>query len=625
MTDSEHIRTLHIQGAQWLYIDAQNGTASRFTAWHGGLDAVQQSRAVRLDDKNVVLESAKNSSVKQSAAPSISALLAQLTALHALDAHSVVFGTRAGQLVLLHLATSKKGRHRAVVLSGQHSSAVTWISHVASTLYSGDEHGGVSESHVTADQLRAGRTLIAADTASRASVTLVSALHGAAQLAVVRGRKLKVWDTKSNNYQSSPHTGNNTWWTCASPPVTDLAVHGEWLCVAAKQRHVQLLHLRNNVVLTMTLDAEVTAIDVNTHTEQQQLHVLGVSERGQVSLWATTPTKTAQLAKPDVVIRVLDQQRKPLKVLAARFISADALHLVTGTAATPEFHRVSYVNDKSRALLREITVTAGEEKTVQSHDDESHVPASVVSAQESGSRAHMLSGMHRAVEDDEDSAPAIENSFAEQLAQQQLNSKKKTAPSAAPRVDSILSWLEQVLATPQQQQAGELHRIIASVHDARIIRDTINRLPLAHVLPLLRLLVHSLHSRPALFGSALVEWIRAVLLQRSAYLMTVPGLVDELSGLYALIEARLQHFNGFLSLHGRLQLVTSLINTKRHGSDYSAGEYEPIAVFHEDEDEDEEDEEDEEGSNDVDESDQDSEIEGAQDNDEDLEMYDDDE
>jgi hypothetical protein len=192
MTDSEHIRTLHIQGAQWLYIDAQNGTASRFTAWHGGLDAVQQSRVVRLDDKNVVLESAKNSSVKQSAAPSISALLAQLTALHALDAHSVVFGTRAGQLVLLHLATSKKGRHRAVVLSGQHSSAVTWISHVASTLYSGDEHGGVSESHVTADQLRADRTLITADTASRASVTLVSALHGAAQLAVVRGRKLKV-------------------------------------------------------------------------------------------------------------------------------------------------------------------------------------------------------------------------------------------------------------------------------------------------------------------------------------------------------------------------------------------------------------------------------------------------
>jgi len=135
-----------------------------------------------------------------------------------------------------------------------------------------------------------------------------------------------------------------------------------------------------------------------------------------------------------------------------------------------------------------------------------------------------------------------------------------------------------------------------------------------------------LHTRPALFGSALVEWIRAVLLQRSAYLMTVPGLVDELSGLYALIEARLQHFNSFLSLHGRLQLVTSLINTKRHGSDYSTGEYEPIAVFHEDEDNDDEDEDEEdEDENDVEDSDQDSEIEGAEDNDdEDLEMYDDD-
>ncbi len=375
----------------------------------------------------------------------------------------------------------------------------------------------------------------------------------------------------------------------------------------------------------MTLDADVIAMDVNPHTTQQ-MHVLGVSERGQISLWALTPTQTAQLAKPDVVIRVLDQQRKPLKVLAARFISADSLYLVTGTAAAPEFHRVSYVSDKSRALLREITVTAGEEKTQQTRQDETHVPASVVSAHESGSRAHMLA-MQRASEDEEETAAPLENSFAEQLARQELANKKKSTPAAAPRVDSILSWLEQVLNTPQQQQAAELHRIIASVHDARIIRDTINRLPLAHVLPLLRLLVHSLHTRPALFGSALVEWIRAVLLQRSAYLMTVPGLVDELSGLYALIEARLQHFNAFLSLHGRLQLVTSLINTKRHGSDYSVGEYEPIAVFHEDEDNDDEDEDEEGGDeNDVEDSDQDSEIEGAEDNEDgDLEMYDDDE
>ena len=99
-----------------------------------------------------------------------------------------------------------------------------------------------------------------------------------------------------------------------------------------------------------------------------------------------------------------------------------------------------------------------------------------------------------------------------------------------------------------------------------------------------------------------------------AYLMTVPGLVDELSELYALIEARLQHFTGFLSLHGRLQLVTSLINTKRHGADYGAGEYEPIAVFHEDEDGDEDEDDDEEDDEDDEEQDndvEDSEIEGA--------------
>ncbi len=250
MTDSEHIRTLHIQGTQWLYIDAQNGTASRFTAWHGGLDAVQSARAVRLDDKNVVLETAKNSNAKNSTVPSISALLSQLTALHALDAHSVVFGTRAGQLVLLQLATSKKGRHRAVVLSGQHSCAVTCISHVESTVYSSDEHGGVSESHVTADQLRASRVLISGDSASRASVALVSALHGTQQLAVMQGRKLKVWDSKSNNYQSSPHAHSTTWWSCATPPVTQLTVQGEWLCAAAKQRHVHLLHLHDNIVLS---------------------------------------------------------------------------------------------------------------------------------------------------------------------------------------------------------------------------------------------------------------------------------------------------------------------------------------------------------------------------------------
>lgn len=69
-------------------------------------------------------------------------------------------------------------------------------------------------------------------------------------------------------------------------------------------------------------------------------------------------------------------------------------------------------------------------------------------------------------------------------------------------------------------------------------------------------LMEKFEARPSR-GAALVPWLRAVMVQHTAYLMTVPGLVHKLARLYQTVDARLVVFKKLLKLSGRLDLVLS--------------------------------------------------------------------
>jgi U3 small nucleolar RNA-associated protein 5 len=101
--------------------------------------------------------------------------------------------------------------------------------------------------------------------------------------------------------------------------------------------------------------------------------------------------------------------------------------------------------------------------------------------------------------------------------------------------------------------------------DLRLIFNTVHRLPTAFVVPFLKQVVRRFQSRPGR-GIKLAKWIKAVLLIHMAYLMTVPGLTNELGPLYQTIDMRLAAFKKLLRLQGRLDVLDQHIRLRQEAA-----------------------------------------------------------
>jgi U3 small nucleolar RNA-associated protein 5 len=87
-----------------------------------------------------------------------------------------------------------------------------------------------------------------------------------------------------------------------------------------------------------------------------------------------------------------------------------------------------------------------------------------------------------------------------------------------------------------------------------VVRQTLRRLPLGLVLPLLQQLARLLETSPGR-GLELSLWVHHLLTQHSAYLMTQPQLVAILSSFYQVLEARSSVYDKLCRIHGKLGLM----------------------------------------------------------------------
>ncbi|KAM5531510.1 hypothetical protein V8D89_014835 [Ganoderma adspersum] len=114
--------------------------------------------------------------------------------------------------------------------------------------------------------------------------------------------------------------------------------------------------------------------------------------------------------------------------------------------------------------------------------------------------------------------------------------------------------------------------------DATLIRNTVRRLPPQLAVPLVTACVERLGrgargnalkggggGASSQRGTALINWVKAVLATHSGHLMTMPDLVARLSGLHATLTQRLTLQESLLSLSGRLDMVMSQIEMRSSG------------------------------------------------------------
>ena len=165
---------------------------------------------------------------------------------------------------------------------------------------------------------------------------------------------------------------------------------------------------------------------------------------------------------------------------------------------------------------------------------------------------------------------------------QVLERVEKNVPGkrVVPKADSLQQMLLQALRTQDKTLLEEC----LVVGDARVIYNTVQRLPSPFVLTLLKEIVQRFQARPGR-GRTLARWIRSILLVHMSYLMTMPSLTVELAPLYQLVDERLSNFKKLLRLQGRLDVIEHQVRQRKEAAEQSKSEeqdlQEPMYIYDE--------------------------------------------
>ncbi|OBZ78930.1 U3 small nucleolar RNA-associated protein 5 [Grifola frondosa] len=172
-------------------------------------------------------------------------------------------------------------------------------------------------------------------------------------------------------------------------------------------------------------------------------------------------------------------------------------------------------------------------------------------------------------EDEEDAeGPSIAGAHA-------TSSKRKRDDAQGPVPASSLT---RTLIQALHSSDSRLLETCLAHSNAGLIRNTVRKLPPQLAAPLILACVERLGrgargnnmkggggGASSQRGTALINWVKAVLTAHSGHLMTMPDLVARLSGLHATLTSRLTLQESLLSLSGRLDMVISQIDMRSSG------------------------------------------------------------
>ncbi|KAF9345877.1 WD repeat-containing protein 43 [Mortierella sp. AD094] len=374
-------------------------------------------------------------------------------------------------------------------------------------------------------------------------------------------------------------------------------------------------------ITALTLDNTVSHVDISANNA-----VLAISEEGTAGLWQNaqnasgTSSGSAKANKKkryttracDCSIKVESSRddKALIPLLAGAFTPQGQMILARGSTIKPVFEKVDFQNEdgslKEKELIMSRTPVTGflmdesaqaanNLKATKKAYDESAV--TVVGTADFALPTPAMGGADDS--EGEDDVAELEGRTMEEKLQDlaveesatNLTGKKSKQSTGAknkystPKANSLQQMLIQALHSNDLQ----LLEACLTFNNVEVIRNTVRRLPTAYVVPFLTQVIHKFQQKPNR-GEALLEWIKAVLLIHTAYLMTVPDLIKKLSNFYQTLDSRVSVFQKLLNLHGRLDLVMSQIEMRQqYEAEDTTNEAATVYVEEDDEDEDEED------------------------------------
>ena len=138
--------------------------------------------------------------------------------------------------------------------------------------------------------------------------------------------------------------------------------------------------------------------------------------------------------------------------------------------------------------------------------------------------------------------------------------KTQKKPKELPKAGS-----QEVLISQYLESGNYFHMdSIINATSRKTIGETVKRLNVKYVLPLLDLFIMKLEDNPRR-GTVIMIWLKAILCYHSSFLMSVPYLQQRLSLLMRLLTDRYASYKRLYATHGRLAFILGYARSLERG------------------------------------------------------------
>ncbi|XP_045919135.1 WD repeat-containing protein 43 [Micropterus dolomieu] len=517
----------------------------------------------------------------------------------------LAMGTAAGSVLIY--STAKGALH--CTLDGGHSGGVNCVQwHPEdSLLYSGSD-----DTHIIEWDLQTGKARCKWK-ADRAAVTSLC-VSPDGKLLLSAGQIIKMWnlDTKEVYRKFTGHsTAVTTLRFATTRPPDSNGLY--FLSGAAHDRLLSVWQVRQdgkdkNSVVSFTLTDEPQHIDlVTSNSKEEAVRLAVVCKDGQLHLFEhflNGPCKKPM--SPSCTVQMSDTKDSPVPIpLLAAALGADTrtVLLAYGSHLQPVMEKVE-INTAERhiCLTRDVRTSL----SLSMETSVSKVKTPIVNTKSRvlvpGLPGHQapVKGTSQGPEKRKKDTDTKEMSIAERLGEIDLSTvSEKGAPrgTASLQTDNFAVLLVQGL---ESNDANILNKVFQTRKEV-VIKKTVARLPLPAVLPLVEEITKRLQGHPFM-AVLMVRWLKAVLIQHTSYLASLPDLVTQLGVLYHMIESRVKMFHKLTKLHGKLYLLMTQVATSDRSNTVADVDHTAKLVY-EEESSDEDDASGDEGLPDGDDSD----------------------
>ncbi|XP_062346488.1 WD repeat-containing protein 43 isoform X3 [Cinclus cinclus] len=371
------------------------------------------------------------------------------------------------------------------------------------------------------------------------------------------GRTIKLWDLETKevyrHFTGHATSVSSLMFTTVKPMNESKPFDGitglYFLSGAIHDRLLSVWQIRSdrkekNAVMSFTVTDEPTFVDLTvSEVKEEPVKLAVVCRDGQLHLFEhilngyckkpLTPSSTIQIATPG---NDGDSTPKPVPILAAAFCKdKQSLLLVYGNTLQPIIEKVvktPVVNSDTKVLV----------PGIPGHSTAVKTPA-----------------LGKEKKKNKRKPGETEESIEERLGALDIDVSKVKTPGGLPQTDSFAVLLVQGL----ESNDAEILNKVLNTRKENIVKNTVARMPIHAVIPLLHELTKRLQGNPY-SASLMVRWLKSVFTLHASYLSTLPDLIPQLGMLYQLMESRVKTLQKLSRLHGRLFiLVTQVAASQR--------------------------------------------------------------